>query len=552
VEGRNSGIDIVQCIGRALRLLEGKTMAKIIIPVMEEDVEKSKFRDLIKVVKNLGEYDYQVKDILLGKNKNRNLIKVGCYKGDNKKNEIMNNINLGDLSGKINSCVIGGTYNWYKMYDEVVEFIEENDRRPIEYSKNTEEKKLGSWISRQSTSYKYNTKAMKDKDKREKWKNFNDKYKEYMLNWGDIWYKTYDNLVKFIKNNKKRPNNNSKNIEEQKLGRWIIVQNANYKKNIQSMKNEDIREKWKEINDKYKEYIMNFNEIWYKTYNNAIKFIENNNKRPNCYSKNIEEQKLGSWINLQNVNYKKNTQSMKEEDKRRKWKDFNKKYKEYMMNNDQIWYSEFNNAKNFIETNKIKPNMCSKNTDEQNIGKWFNRQCINYKKNSQSMKEEDKRQKWEEFNKKYKEYMMNKDEIWYAIYNDTIKFMKENNKKPNIYSKNNIEKKLGNWISIQNKNYNKKIEAMKDEDKRIKWEELINKYKTHMLNSSEKWYKIYSEVMQFIKNNNKKPSCNSKNKIEKKLGTWIFTQNKNYKKNIKSMQDIEKKKKWEVFNKKYL
>ena len=80
VESRNSGIDIIQCVGRALRLLKGKTMSKIIIPIFEEDVKESKFKELVKIVKNLEEYDYQVKESMLKQDTNRKLIKVSSYK----------------------------------------------------------------------------------------------------------------------------------------------------------------------------------------------------------------------------------------------------------------------------------------------------------------------------------------------------------------------------------------------------------------------------------------------------------------------------------------
>jgi hypothetical protein len=88
------------------------------------------------------------------------------------------------------------------------------------------------------------------------------------------------------------------------LGTWIGTQLNSYKQKKQSMKDLDKREKWEELNEKYKEYMMNFDELWYQTYDNVIQFIEKYKKRPTQHSKNITEKKLGSWISNQIQNYK--------------------------------------------------------------------------------------------------------------------------------------------------------------------------------------------------------------------------------------------------------
>jgi hypothetical protein len=64
--------------------------------------------------------------------------------------------------------------------------------------------------------------------------------------------------------------------------------------------------------DKYKEYFLSNEEIWYDYLHKAKKFMDKNDKRPNSHSKNEDEKKLGSWIGNQLQNYKKNICIMKE------------------------------------------------------------------------------------------------------------------------------------------------------------------------------------------------------------------------------------------------
>jgi hypothetical protein len=55
--------------------------------------------------------------------------------------------------------------------------------------------------------------------------------------------------------------------------------------------------------------------------------------------------------------------------------------------------------------------------------------------------------------------------------------MNEHKKRPSTDSKNIEEKHLGGWIGTQQKNYKKNENAMKDANKRLLWEELLNIYK---------------------------------------------------------------------------
>jgi superfamily II DNA or RNA helicase len=554
VESRNSAIDIIQCIGRALRLCKGKKIARILIPVLKSELdEKSNFASMIKIIKNIGDYDSRMTEyyqkIINGEKVVRELVKISQYKSDG----IIESekIDYDVIRGKIDTCIIAGVYNWYQIYNDVTQFIEKYKKRPNSNSKNITEKQLGSWISNQIKNYKQNKEAMKDNYKRLKWEELNEKYKEYMMNFDEIWYQIYNDIIQFIEKYEKRPNKESKNITEKKMGIWIGNQLRNYKQNKESMKDDDKRIKWEEFIEKYKDYMMNRDEIWYQTYDDVIQFIEKYKKRPNKRSNNITEKKLGTWIGTQLNSYKQNKESMKDDDKRIKWEEFIEKYKEYMMDFDEIWYQTYDDVIQFIEKYKKRPSTISKNITEKKLGTWIGTQLNSYKQNKKSMKDDDKRIKWEELNEKYKEYMMDFDEIWYQTYDDVIQFIEKYKKKPSTISKNITEKKMGMWISQQLTNYKQNKNSMKDDDKRIKWEELNEKYKEYMMDFDEIWYQTYDDVIQFIEKYKKRPNKRSNNITEKKLGTWIGTQLNSYKQNKYSMKDDDKRIKWEEFIEKY-
>ena len=90
---------------------------------------------------------------------------------------------------------------------------------------------------------------------------------------------------------------------------------------------------------------------------------------------------------------------------------------------------------------------------------------------------------------------------------------------------------------------------MKKEEIRKSWEEFLNndKYKEYLLPNEKNWYNSLENIKKFIDKNGKRPNNNSKNKDEKKKGSWIGTQLKYYEKNIFIMKKEKIRKSWEKF-----
>jgi hypothetical protein len=150
-----------------------------------------------------------------------------------------------------------------------------------------------------------------------------------------MWYDNLEKVRKFIDTENKRPSSKSKTQNEKYLGNWICDQLNNYNKKNDIMKDENIRDSWKKFvtDEKYKEYFMSNEEVWYDNLEKVKEFIDTENKRPSSTSKIQDEKSLGSWICNQLTKYNKQTGIMKDEKIYECWKKFisNKKYKEYFM-----------------------------------------------------------------------------------------------------------------------------------------------------------------------------------------------------------------------------
>ena len=150
---------------------------------------------------------------------------------------------------------------------------------------------------------------MKLEDIYNKWTSFitDPKYKEYFLNNDIIWYGNLSKIKKYIDDNNKIPSQQYKDKQIKFLGCWIGTQKNNYKTKLNIMKKEDIYNKWTLFinDDKYKEYFLDSNIIWYNTLEEVKKYIDDNNKRPSNKNINKKIKHLGCWILNQQKKYKK-------------------------------------------------------------------------------------------------------------------------------------------------------------------------------------------------------------------------------------------------------
>jgi len=370
----------------------------------------------------------------------------------------------------------------------------------------------------------------------------------------DKWYETLEKVKNFMDTEGKRPSHSQiKHKDEKSLSRWLTDQIKKYKNKNNSMKTEEKRNLWEDFVEKYKEYFINNADKWNTKFEELKKFINNNQKRPSVHSTNKDEKLLGSWLSGQTQNYKNKKKSLKDTDKRKNWDEFVEKYKQYLLSDDEKWVTNLEKVKQFININKKKPSVYSKNEDEKFLSSWINNQVSNYKKKQQAMINVAKRKKWEEFVKdeKYKEYFIDNDEVWNINFEEVKQFMDKYKKRPSSTSTNKDEQFLGRWIGSQLTNYTNETRSMNNVSKRKKWNEFIVKYKEYFLSDDEVWNTKFEEVKQFMDKYKKRPSSTSKNKDEKFLGSWIQTQNTNYKQKGKSMETEERRKIWDEFVEKY-
>jgi hypothetical protein len=396
------------------------------------------------------------------------------FYGESKKTELNEDIKL--LENYIVGVKEFKQMSWEEKLNEVEDYIVVNGRLPSSTHKDNNIKKLGTFIGRQKHNYKNNIQIMKNKEIRNKWEYFIKEYEEYFLENEEIWYNNLKEVDNYIMINKKIPSNHNKVNNIKKLAKFIDMQKYNYKNNKKIMKKKEIRNQWEKFIEKYKEYFIDNKEIWYNNLKEVEKYIITNRKSPSSTDKNSNIKKLGYFICDQKQNYKNNICIMKDKEIRNQWDNFIKKYEEYFLNNEEIWYKNLKEVDNYIMINKKLPSKRDKDNNIKKLGNFICDQKKSYKNNICIMKNEEFKSNWKNFIKKYEEYFLDNNEIWCKNLKEVKNYIILNNKLPSTTDKDNNIRKLGSFISNQKNNYKNNINIMKNEEIRNHWENFIKEY----------------------------------------------------------------------------
>ena len=175
----------------------------------------------------------------------------------NNKKDIMNNIIIRNewekFYNKYKNLLKSKEEQWVDYLNFTMKYIDENDKRPSNSDKDSNIKFYATWISNQIKNYENNEQIMRINKYKKLWENFNEKYKEYFKSPEEIWFDKLNQVISYIKDNNKRPNDRGDD-NNSILGRWINTQSTNYNKKERSMKNTIIKKKWEEFITEYQQY----------------------------------------------------------------------------------------------------------------------------------------------------------------------------------------------------------------------------------------------------------------------------------------------------------
>ena len=278
----------------------------------------------------------------------------------------------------------GWKEEWIEKMNKLQDFININKRMPEIKSKIIIEKQLSSWYYGQKNNYFKNKKLLNDENITKLWIEFIEKNKIYFpTNDNEIWIKNYNDVIIFIKKYLKRPNKESKEKTENKLGCWLSNQLGYYKNNTCQFINLDFKEKFTNMILNYPNLFEDREENnlknWFENFKLVNDYILLNNKRP-IGLKNSSCVDLNIWLSAQICNMKNKENMLSRDNIYFVFNEFYLKYRNTLFETlEEKWINILNKLKNYIDNENKKPSKGNKDKNIKILAHWLNSQKTNYK-----------------------------------------------------------------------------------------------------------------------------------------------------------------------------
>ena len=281
VDQRYSSIDVIQCLGRILRISPGKQIGTVILPTLDENRELVRFMRLLEGADPRLRYN-------LWKSKGRTSVVVDSINDMSEETAEMISINVYERLGVLLN-------SWQEKYNLLLEYVKEFKCLPKLHCAKYKDIDIAGWVSHQRRNKLKITTERK-------------KALELVPGWSwDVfktaWQEKYDLLLEYVKEFKCLPKRNTK-YKDVDIASWIANQcNAKRGTNKSIMTSE--REKALELIPGW-HWDVNLDLEWQEKYDLLLEYVTEFECLPKQLENKYKNVDIAGWVSHQK-NAKKGT-----------------------------------------------------------------------------------------------------------------------------------------------------------------------------------------------------------------------------------------------------
>jgi hypothetical protein len=254
---------------------------------------------------------------------------------------------------------------WMATLDKLKQYIASEQRLPSLGSKDGIVKKLGNWVSKQKTNYRFEMETMKIQAIRTQWETMMSQHSKLFLTSSQQWMVTFVNLQRYIAATNHLPPSSSKDPKVKQLASWVSKQKQNYKNQTEIMKNQNIVALWEDFLNRYPQLFLTSEQQWMVTLANLRQYVASNDQLPQWSSRAATVKKLAYWVSNQKLQYKMRTYIMKDETISKEWEAFVEENPKLFGTIKSPWVATLDSVQQYIESNDHLPSISNDSTVSQ-------------------------------------------------------------------------------------------------------------------------------------------------------------------------------------------
>jgi superfamily II DNA or RNA helicase len=309
--------------------------------------------------------------------------------------------------------------------------------------------------------------------------------------------------------------------DEKRMEAWWRNQRNFYRQQRYTVWNDkSARAKWELFLREHCDLLISHADMWRKTRDQTIAFMEGVGRRPQYGADDAEEHRLAIWCRNQTGAYSDDvdqcTRIMKDPCVRNEWLQLCTRYP--ALSGVETWRQMRNQTDTFMLVNGRRPTAKC----EKKLATWLTSQIHRYSDDLANctgiMRNESIRFEWRQFREKHAEMLLPACDIWYQTHDKVVEFA-TNGRMPSRSKKAPDEEQiLARWIGTQRSTARRGVML---ESVRGAWAQFCTDHADLMLSGSDLWHHRLAETVRSAALNGRMPRQTAECAVERKLGIWL-------------------------------
>ena len=319
VDPRQSEIDIVQAVGRAIRKSADKRVGTVVIPIVcsvgadgAGQLDAKGHKKLRQVLWSLRAHDAslgaEIDELVFS----QKLSNHGAVRLPSKiiveMSEEYTGEDLRKFASGISVTVLKAgspDADWAERYKEVVEYYVKNNDWPSTIDSDPVVKSLGKWVSQQRTDGKKLAAGVKSEMTQERYDQL-DRTPGWMWNpMSDVWESNFASCLEYYKKNNAWPSKMDADVAVKPLGKWVLHQRDNGKKLASGAPSPMTQERYDKL-DRTPGWLWDpMSDVWDGNFASCLEYHEKNDAWPSSIDSDAVVKRLGMWVGHQRKHGKK-------------------------------------------------------------------------------------------------------------------------------------------------------------------------------------------------------------------------------------------------------
>jgi hypothetical protein len=538
VDPRQSEIDIVQAVGRAIRKSADKKVGTVVIPIVcsvgsdgAGQLDAKGHKKLRQVLWSLRAHDaalgVEIDELVYSQNLSNHGVARLPSKIIIEIDEEYTGEDLRKFASGISVTVLKAgspDADWSERYKEVVEHYRKNNSWPSAIDSDPAVKPLGKWVGHQRDNGKKLASGVKSWLTQERYDKL-DRTPGWLWDpLSDVWESNFAGCLEYYKKNNSWPSKRDSDPAVKPLGKWVLHQRNNGKKLASGVKSQMTQERYDKL-DRTPGWVWDLlSDVWESNFAGCLEYYKKNNSWPSTIDSDPAVIRLGVWVGTQRRQGKKLASGVKSQMTQERYDKLDRTPGWVWDLLSDVWESNFAGCLEYYKNNNSWPSGEDSDPAVKRLGEWVGTQRRQCKKLSSGAKSNMTQERYGRLDRTPGWVWDLLSDAWENNFAGCLEYYKNNNSWPSGEDSDPAVKRLGEWVGNQRTQGKKLSSGAKSNMTQERYGRLDRTPGWVWDPLSDAWENNFAGCLEYYRKNNSWPSTIDSDPAVKPLGVWVGNQ----------------------------